>query len=128
MDGYLVKGLIGIPRGSMLRIDDGAGLPLRVWEGEVWVTQDGSSQDHVLRTGQRFRVERDGAAIAHAFRRASVSLSSPAREAPARRIALVHPRGAIPEVLRLRAGSRPRQALRKFLAGLFAPRPTAGVS
>jgi hypothetical protein len=128
MDGYLVKGSVSIPRGSMLRIDDGAGLLLRVWEGEVWVTQEGSSRDHLLRAGQRFRVERDGAAIAHAFQRASVSLSSPTPDIPAQRISLVHPRGAIPEVLRQRAGSRPWQALRKFLAALFAPRPSASVS
>jgi len=77
MDGYLVKGSVGIPRGSMLRIDEGAGMLLYVWEGEVWFTQEGSAKDHVLCAGHWFRVERGGAAIAHAFRRSVVSLSSP---------------------------------------------------
>jgi len=126
MDGYLVKGSVGIPRGSMLRIDEGAGMLLYVWEGEVWFTQEGSAKDHVLRAGHWFRVERGGAAIAHAFRRSVVSLSSPTSEIPAKRITLVHPRGALPEVLHRVEGSRTGQALRRLLAGLLAPLTTAG--
>jgi hypothetical protein len=121
MDGYLVKGSVGIPRGSMLRIDEGAGMLLYVWEGEVWLTQEGSAKDHLLRAGHWYRVERGGAAIAHAFRRSVVSLSSPTPEITAKRIALVHPRGALPEVLHQAEGSRRGRALRKLLAGLFVP-------
>jgi len=121
MDGYLVKGSVGIPRGSLLRIDEGAGILLYVWEGELWVTQEGSRKDHLLRAGQWFRVDRGGAAVAHAFRRSVVSLSSPTPEIPARKIALVHPRGAMPEVLHRAEGSRVGQALRRLLAGLVAP-------
>lgn len=121
MDGYLVKASVAIPRGSLLRIDEGAGMLLYVWEGEVWFTQEGSAKDHLLRAGHWFRVDRGGGAIAHAFRRSVVSLSSPTPGIAARRIALVHPRGALPEVLHRAEGSRSGKALRKLLAGLFVP-------
>ncbi len=126
MDGYLVKGSVNIPRGSMLRIDEGAGMLLYVWEGEVWFTQEGSSKDHLLRAGHWFRVERGGASLAHAFRRSVVSLSSPTPDIPAQCVSLVHPRGALPTVLHRAGGSRFGQAARKLLAGLLAPIAAAG--
>ena len=126
MDGYLVKGSVQIERGSMLRIDDGAGMLLRVCEGEIWFTQDGSAKDHMLRTGQKFRVDRDGIAIAHAIRRSVVNLSAPSAGIPARAISLVHPRGALPAVLYSAGGSRAGQALRRLMAGLLRPLTAAG--
>jgi Protein of unknown function (DUF2917) len=126
MDGYLVKGPVSLPRGSMLRIDEGAGMLLYVWEGEVWFTQEGSSKDHLLRAGQGFRVDRGGAAVAHAFRRSMVSLSSPTPGIPAQCISVVHPHGALPTVLHRAEGSRTSQALRKWLAGLLAPLTASG--
>jgi hypothetical protein len=128
MDGYLVKGSISIPRGSMLRIDDGAGMLVYVWEGEIWLTQEGSRKDDMLQAGQWFRVDRGGAAIAHAFRRSVVSLSSPTPEIPAQCISLVHPRGALPAVLHRAGAPRVGQAMRRMLAGLFSPRPAAGAN
>ncbi len=126
MDGYLVKGSIHISRGSMLRIDDGAGMLLRVWEGDVWFTQEGSSKDHMLRAGHAFRVERGGATLALALRRSVVSLSAASPDIPAQCISLVHPRGALPTVLHRSGGSRAGQALRKWLAGLLAPITASG--
>jgi hypothetical protein len=69
---------IGLPRGRTLRIEDGGGTLLHVWEGEVWVTQEGSTKDHVLIAGQTFRLDRDGVALVQSFRRSIVSLSKPA--------------------------------------------------
>jgi len=126
MDGYLVKGSIGMPRGSLLRIDDGAGMLVYVWEGELWLTQEGSRKDHMLQAGQWFRVERDGAALAHAFRNTVISLSSPQPEVPAERITLTYHPKASPVLLHRRAEARPFQALRRFLAGLSVPRTTSG--
>jgi uncharacterized cupin superfamily protein len=126
MDGYLVKGSIGMPRGSLLRIDDGAGMLVYVWEGELWLTQEGSRKDHMLQAGQWFRVERDGAALAHAFRNSVVSLSSPVPEVPAERIALSYHHNSTPVVLHRRAESAPGHVLRQFLAGLSLRRATGG--
>jgi hypothetical protein len=69
---------IGLPRGRTLRIEDASGTLLHVWEGEVWVTQEGSTKDHVLIAGQSFRLDRDGMALVQSFRRSIVSLARPA--------------------------------------------------
>jgi hypothetical protein len=99
MERNLENGTVGIPTGSLLRIDDGAGALLHVWEGELWVTQEGSRKDVVLQAGQSFRIERDGATIVHAFSPSKVSLSSRRPQAPGalRRLiaALVAPTTAI---------------------------------
>jgi hypothetical protein len=80
MDGFPAKTPVGMPRGSLLRIDDGAGVLIHVWEGELWITQDGSPKDHVLIAGQSFRVESRGVTIAQAFKRSLVSLSAEMRQ------------------------------------------------
>lgn len=78
MDEFTSQDRIGMPRGTLLRIDGGAGVLVHVWEGEIWLTQEGSVDDHVLGAGQSFRVEREGATFAQAFRRSVVSLTPPA--------------------------------------------------
>lgn len=80
---------IGIPGGSLLRIDNGAGVLIYVWEGELWITQDGSPQDHIVESGQSYQISRGGATVAQAFKRSLVSLSAPAAERAARRITLI---------------------------------------
>jgi|CXWL01.1.fsa_nt_gi hypothetical protein len=89
MDAVPSRGPIGIPRGRLLRVDDGAGMVIRVWEGEVWVTEEDSGQDHMLQAGQEFRLGRRGAAIAHAFRRSVISLVATASGIAPRRVALL---------------------------------------
>lgn len=125
MDGYLVKGSIGMPRGSLLRIEEGQGLLVYVWEGELWLTEEGSRKDHMLQAGQWFRVARGGAAIAHAFRRSVVSLSAPTPEVPAERITFTRNRAEEPVVLHQRSGQGTLQSLRRFIAGLRLPRTSA---
>ena len=122
MDGHLINGSIGLPRGSMLRIDEGAGVLVYVWEGELWLTQEGSCRDHVLQPGQWFRIERGGAALAHAFRRSIVSLSSSAPEAPGRRVTLLPGGAHVPVVLHGNGDSRARRAWRGVLDLIFPPR------
>jgi len=78
MDDHPKQDPIGVARGSLLRIDDGAGALVHVWEGELWLTQEGSPQDHLLGAGQTFRIDRDGATLVHALQRSLVSLSRPA--------------------------------------------------
>ena len=80
----------------------------------------------MLQAGQWFRVDRDGAALAHAFRNSVVSLSSPLPEVPAKRITLAQGVKDAPVVLHQRADVGPRQTLRRLFTGLFALRTTAG--
>lgn len=86
MDEFLLQDSIGMPRGSVLRIDGGAGVLVHVWKGEIWLTQEGSTKDHVLCAGQSLRVERGGATLAQAFQRSVISLTPPAPRIPALRV------------------------------------------
>ena len=115
MNGYKSNDSIGMPRGSQLRIDDGIGVLVYIWEGELWITQEGSPRDHMLGPGQSFHLDRDGATIAHAFRRSVVSLSSPWDEIPARRIALRRPHASTPVVLHERRRFEPLLAVFRAL-------------
>jgi hypothetical protein len=89
MDRHPLGTPIGIPSGSLLRIDNGAGVLVYVWEGELWITEDGSPKDHVLQAGQSYQIRLGGAAVAQAFKRSLVSLSAPASERAARRVTLI---------------------------------------
>jgi hypothetical protein len=102
MNRYNGQGSIGMPRGSTLRIEDGPGVLVCVREGELWLTEEGGREDHLLRDGQWFRIERGGAALAHALRRSVVSLSH-ASPSPARRVVLARAGSAVPTVLHQRS-------------------------
>ena len=49
MDGYVVHGGMGMARGSYARIEDGRGILVYVWDGELWITQEGDPRDHFVR-------------------------------------------------------------------------------
>lgn len=119
MNELKLQDRIGLPRGSLLRIDDGAGMLVHVREGEVWLTEEDSAADHLLGPGQQYRLTRGGAALAHAFRRSVVTLSVPDGLRPARRIALARS-GAAPVLLHPRS-PEPARALRGLAARLLAP-------
>lgn len=75
-------------RGSSLRIEDGAGIIVRVRWGGAWITQEGDGRDHYLSPGESFRLDRGGSALVTALRRACIDATSPKAEAYARRIVL----------------------------------------
>jgi hypothetical protein len=129
MQEYVVQGSLGLTRGSMLRIEDGQDLLLYVWEGEVWLTEDGDRRDRLLRAGDWHRLERQGAALAYALARSVVTLTAPEPAFYARRILLTRAGSTVP--VELYSAARERAAgigarLRRLWAALFAPqsRPT----
>jgi hypothetical protein len=65
---------IELQRGKFLRVLDGAGSTLTARHGEVWITEQDSVRDVVLRRGQSFTLGRRGLALVEAFSDASVSL------------------------------------------------------
>jgi len=79
MDGDLANG-IDLARGSSLRIDDAAGTLVYVWEGELWITQEGDTRDHFVSPGRWFRIERDGASLLYATRSTRATLTPARRE------------------------------------------------
>jgi hypothetical protein len=129
MQEYIVQGSLGLTRGSLLRVEDGRDILVYVWEGELWVTEEGERTDRVLKAGEWHRLERDGAAVLYSLRRSVLTLTAPEPEYYARRIVLAKAGSAVPVVLysasRVRgwhAGAR----LRQLWSSLFAPqaRPT----
>lgn len=94
-----------INRGSVVRIEDGRGVLLRVSEGSVWLTQEGDPLDRYLPAGAAFRLDRDGLALAQATSRSTITLT------------------AGPRVRRASLAAR----LLRLWIGLFAPhaRPTS---
>ena len=128
MDGYQISNPVGIPAGSMLRIDDGASVLVYVCEGELWLTQEGIQKDHVLQAGQAFRVDRGGATIAYAFRPSLVSLSSPTPDVPVRQISLIGGTAQSPVILHRDGEPRTLQILRRLMGAIFATPPAAANS
>jgi hypothetical protein len=61
--------LIDLPRGGVLRIAaDRQPHVIDVFEGEVWLTQDGDPRDVILEAGETFRFDGDGLTLVQAFR------------------------------------------------------------
>ena len=65
---------IDLQRGRFLRVVDGAGSTVAARAGEVWITEQDSLRDVVLRPGQRFTLGRHGLALVEAFSDASLSI------------------------------------------------------
>jgi hypothetical protein len=86
MDGYVVHGGLGMARGSHTRIEDGRGILVYVWDGELWITQDGDRRDYFVRRGESFEVKRDGTTLLYAMQRTQATLTAPTPEGYARLI------------------------------------------
>lgn len=114
----VVLAALGMTRGSLLRIEDGRDLRIRVWEGELWLTQEREREDRMLGAGQEFRLERDGKTVAYATERCLLTLYAPDPVMYARQLVLVRAGGTSEVVL--------HRAPLGLWASLFAPgaRPT----
>lgn len=66
---------INLQRGQFLRVVDGAGSTVTAHGGAVWITEENSARDVVLREGRSMRLRRSGVALVEAFSDASISLS-----------------------------------------------------
>jgi hypothetical protein len=85
---YVAHGSLAMTRGSVLRIEDGRDVAIYVWEGELWLTQEGDRRDRILTAGDCFRVEHQGVTIATATVTGTVSLTAPQPELYAKRVTL----------------------------------------
>ena len=97
-------------------------MVIYVWEGGLWLTQEGDRRDRWLGAGDWFRVERDGVTLAQATERSTISLTAPRPESYARRIALTKAGTGI----QVELYSSPRKDKPTFWTRLFATysRPT----
>lgn len=122
---YLVRGAIALDKGAMVLIDEARGMLIYVWQGEVWVTQEGERHDRVLSAGEWLRVERGGRTVVSAFGASAIALTSPREKDFAQSIALVQPGAAQPLQLH-----RQQPVLAAFVTAVrelfsWRPRPLA---
>lgn len=68
MDNELRHPLTDLKSGSMLPVCDGKGRAIVVFEGQVWITQDGDQRDFVLGGGESFSVDHQGLTLVEALR------------------------------------------------------------
>jgi Protein of unknown function (DUF2917) len=125
MREYLVQGSINLARGSGLRIEDGRGILVYVWEGELWVTEEGEHRDHFVRRGEWLRLQRDGAAVGTALLPSVVTLTAPEPQDFARRIVLL--KAGSEQACELYSSARERATgwrarLRRIRAAIAGPR------
>jgi hypothetical protein len=90
-DEYLIEGALPLARREELRITDGRELLIHVWQGSLWITQEGDTRDIVLEAGDSFRLDRNGVALAKAWDDTVLALASPHEKRPARDIAVRPP-------------------------------------
>jgi hypothetical protein len=64
---------IDLQRGRVLRVMDGAGSTVTAHAGSVWITEQDSLRDVVLRPGESVRLRRAGLAVVEAFSDAAIS-------------------------------------------------------
>jgi hypothetical protein len=64
-----------LSRGQTLKLTDSVGSTICAREGSVWITEENSRKDVVLKDGACFRIGNPGLTIVQAFADASVSLA-----------------------------------------------------
>lgn len=81
MNAHYSEESLKLDRGQLMRLKDANGAVVHVSQGEVWLTQERSTRDHVLGAGQWFRLDRDGTAILHSFHGCELTLRTPQKAA-----------------------------------------------
>ena len=105
MDGYIVHGATAIPRGALVLIEDGRGMQIELWDGELWITQGTDRRDYFVESGASFRVAREGLVLVSALRPSRITLTAPVPAYYAKRIVLIQS-GDARRALYERAGER----------------------
>jgi len=62
-------------RGTLVRVRDAAGSTVSARAGTVWITEENSARDVLLRAGESFRLRTAGLAIVEAWTDAAISFS-----------------------------------------------------
>jgi len=63
---------------EMFRLEDAAGIRLRVRSGSVWITQERDHEDHYVPAAGTITLDRPGLALVHALRPAELVVWRPA--------------------------------------------------
>jgi hypothetical protein len=74
MDSRQSASVTELPGGQLLRVTDGQGHGIAVFQGVVWITQTDDDRDVFLLPGETFDFDRDGVAVVEALSDAQVAL------------------------------------------------------
>jgi hypothetical protein len=74
MELRIEQPLIALAPGQVVTLDDAAGTRVSARYGTVWVTEEGSEEDHIVRPGEAFVLGRPGRAVVQALQPAWVAL------------------------------------------------------
>ena len=80
--------VLELPAGHLLRVTDGDGLGIAVFDGLVWVTQAGNRRDVFLRRGDTLAFDHGGIALVAALSHARVAVCGDCAGTADRRAAL----------------------------------------
>jgi hypothetical protein len=83
-----LAGCVPLATGEFLRIAEPRSLLVYVAQGEVWITEEGATDDVIRGVGSWFRLTRPGVAIVEALAPAVLLLTSP-EEVPAQDLSTV---------------------------------------
>jgi hypothetical protein len=86
MNQALRHPLTDLPRDGTLRIADGRAHVVAVFEGQVWLTQDGDARDVFLEAGESFNFESSGVTLLQAMSDTRLLVSDPATLEQPRRV------------------------------------------
>jgi hypothetical protein len=68
---------VRLERGAIVRRRDAAGSSVIAHAGEVWITEENSRRDVLLRAGESYRFSRSGLALIEACTDAAIAFSVP---------------------------------------------------
>ena len=105
MDGYIVQGAMGLPHGGLVLIENGRGMAVEAWDGELWITQADDARDYFVGPGGSFRLQREGLVLVSALHPSRITLTAPVPAYYAKRIVLMQS-DAAPRVLYERSSER----------------------
>jgi hypothetical protein len=66
--------LLSLDTGQVVTLDDAAGTRIVTRSGTVWVTEEGTPQDHIVEGGHSFVVAQDGRTLVQALAPSVVAL------------------------------------------------------
>lgn len=84
---------VALDRGDLLRVRNGGGARVRATDGVLWITEEGSADDHVLLPGDFLDLAPTATATVLAHRPARVVVEVPAGVTPPRAVDLTLGRG-----------------------------------
>ena len=80
MELRIEQPLIALEPGQVVTLDDAAGTRVSARYGAVWVTEEGSPEDHIVQPGDTHVVGRDGRTVVQAMQPAWIALRPANRE------------------------------------------------